>query len=110
MSTPVVALIAAVSMVLTDVTGTVMVIAEARGRGWLAGWLDTAQWLVGITTTFITVEALAGSDMPRKVAVVIFVSLANLLGTKLGTAVGHRWVKDKTIEQRLAALEAHINR
>ena len=110
MTTVLFTLIAAISMVATDVAGTVMVIAEARNHGWLAGWMDTAQWIVAVATTFITVETLAGHDFIRKVAVIIAVSLANLLGTKLGTFVGHRYVKDKTVEQRLAALEAHINR
>lgn len=110
MSTPLVALLAALSMVATDIAGVVMVQAEARNRGWLAGWLDTAQWIVGITTTFITVEALASGDFARQAAVVISVSLANLFGTKLGQVIGSRYVHDRTLEQRISALESHINR
>ncbi len=40
------ALVAAGAMVITDVLGVVMVMAEARNRGWMAGWCDTAQWIV----------------------------------------------------------------
>ncbi len=104
------ALLAAVTMLCTDVIGTVMVIAEARNRERLAGWCDSAQWLVGITTTFITIDALNGHSLSEKVWVVVLVSAANLFGTKLGACIGHRWVKDKTVEQRLAALEAHVHR
>lgn len=97
-------------MVVTDVIGVIMVVAEARNRGWLAGFMDSLQWIVGITTTFITINALNGHNFETKVWVVILVSAANLFGTKLGAFIAHRWVKDKTYEQRLSALEAHINR
>ena len=110
MSTPLIALIAAITMVLTDCAGVIMVQAESRNRGWLAGWMDTGQWIVGITTTFITVEALSSHDFARKVSVVVAVSLANLFGTKLGQVIGSKYVKDVTIEDRLSALEGHINR
>lgn len=100
-----VAILAAVTMVLTDVTGTIMVMAEARNRGWLAGWLDTAQWLVGIVTTTVSVTALQGHSLSEKVWVILLVSAANLFGTKLGQVLGSRFVKDKTVEQRLANLE-----
>lgn len=105
------ALIAAVTMVVTDVLGVVMVQAEARNRGWLAGWCDTAQWLVGIATTTISVTALQGHSLAEKVWVVALVSAANLFGTKLGAVIGHRFVQDKTsLADRVAALEAHVNR
>jgi len=97
------AIIAALTMVVTDV----LVQAEARNRGWLAGWMDTAQWIVGITTTTITVTALQGHDMTEKVAVVVLVSAANLFGTKLGQMIGQRYVTDATtLADRVARLEA----
>ncbi len=103
------AVIAAVTMVITDVLGVVMVMAEAHGRGWLAGWMDTAQWLVGITTTTITVTALQGHDFSEKVAVVVLVSAANLFGTKLGQVIGSRFVVNaKSISERIAALERTV--
>lgn len=105
MSTPAIVVIAAVAMLFTDVLGTVMVIAEGRGRGWLAGWCDTAGWLVAITTTTISVASLTGHNEARKIAVVLAVSAANLFGTKLGQYVGNKFVKDQTIEARVAALE-----
>lgn len=103
----IVAIIAAATMVVTDVLGVVMVMAEARNRGWLAGWMDTAQWIVGITTTTITVTALQGHSLSEKVLVVVLVSLANLFGTKLGQVIGHRFVTDaSTLAERVARLEA----
>lgn len=103
------ALLAAIAMVATDVTGTIMVVAEAHNRGWLAGVMDSVQWLVGITTTAISVTVFQHHSLSAKVWVVVLVTMANLLGTKLGTFIGHRLVKDKTVEQRLAALEAHVS-
>lgn len=105
MSTPLIVFVAAIAMLVTDVLGTTMVIAEARGRGWLAGWCDTAGWLVSITTTTISVASLTGHDTARKIAVVLAVSAANLFGTKAGQLIGSRVVKVQTIEERLSALE-----
>ena len=100
------AVIAAVTMLFTDVLGTVMVIAEAHEQGWLAGWMDTAQWLVGITTTTITVTALQGHNLNQKIAVIVLVSAANLFGTKLGQMIGSRFVvKTKSLNERIATLE-----
>lgn len=95
-------------MVATDVLGTTMVIAEARGRGWIAGWCDTAGWLVSITTTTISVASLTGHDEAKKIAVVLAVSAANLFGTRLGAYVGSRVVKTRTLEDRLSALEMAV--
>ena len=98
--------LASVTMLATDVIATVMVMAEARNRGWLAGWLDTAQWLVGIVTTTVSVTALQGHSWTEKILVLLFVSAANLFGTKLGQVIGSHYVTDASIEQRLTALES----
>jgi len=101
-----IALLAAGAMLITDVLGVVMVQAEARNRGWLAGLCDCAQWLVGITTTTVAVTTLQGHSTTQKIVVVVLVSAANILGTKLGQIIGSHFVTDQTIELRLQALEA----
>ena|ERR1035437_2417916 len=105
MSTPLIVVLAALAMVLQDIVATVMVMCEAKGRGWLAGILDAIGWIVGITTLTISVSALQGHDTPKKVAVIVLVTIANVLGTKLGQLVGSRYVHDVSIESRLSALE-----
>jgi len=86
-----IALIAAACMALTDVLGTILVMAEAANRGWLAGWADTAGWYVSIVTTTISVTALSGHNTTTKIEVLVLVGAANLFGTKLGTVTGH-WI------------------
>jgi len=106
-----VALIAAAAMVVTDVMGVIMVMAEAHNRGWLAGWMDTAQWLVGIVTTTISVTALQGHSFGEKALVVLLVSAANLFGTKLGQVIGRRLVPESmSLPARVAALEAALRK
>jgi hypothetical protein len=111
-----VALLAAVTMVVTDVLGVIMVQAEAANRGWLAGLMDSLGWLFSIATTTISVTALSGHSMEKKILVVSFVTAANFLGTKLGQIMGQR-LMNKTgrqsiadhvqgLEKRLEALEA----
>ena len=105
----VVVLLAAAAMFLQDLIAVPLTQAEARNRAHLAGLLDTIGWLVAITTTFLSVDTLQGHDFSKKVGVVVGVSLANYFGTVLGTKLGKRFVKDQTFEERLSALEAHIN-
>jgi len=107
------AIVAAVAMAVQDVLATIMVMAEAKNRGWLAGTMDSLCWLVGITTTTIAITALQGHNTTDKVAVVVLVSLANLFGTKLGQIIGSRYVKDATSladrVTRLETLNPHIH-
>lgn len=103
----IVAIIAALAMAVQDVLSTVMVMAEAKNRGWLAGCMDGLCWIVGITTTTISINALNGHSLSTKVAVVVLVTLANVFGTKGGQLVGQRYVTDATtLADRVARLEA----
>lgn len=103
-------LIAVITMVCADILGTVMVMAEARNRGWLAGWMDTAQYLVGIVCTTIMVTILQDHSWSEKVIALGAISAANLFGTKLGQMIGHRFVTDKTsLADRVAAIERTMN-
>ena len=96
---------AAGTMVVTDILSIVMMMAATRNQGWLAGWLDTAKWLVSITTTTISVTVFQGHSFIEKGLVIAAVSAANLFGTKLGQTIGSRYVHDNKVEMRLAALE-----
>ena len=102
-----VAIIAAIAMAVQDVLSTVMVMAEAKNRGWLAGIMDGLCWIVGITTTTISINALNGHSLSTKIAVIALVTLANVFGTKAGQLVGQRYVTDATtLAERVARLEA----
>lgn len=101
------ALLAALSMVACDVLATIMVMAESREMGWVAGILDAAGWLVSIACTAISVDVLTGSGpLVNKVYVVVFVSAANLLGTKAGQEIGSRVLPSKKLHHLLARLGA----
>jgi hypothetical protein len=95
-------------MLGVDITGTIMVQAEAKQRGWLAGTLDAVQWPMGMVTTYLTIEALAHPSLSTKALVVGFVTVANLGGTKVGQIVGKRYVTDLTLEERLSAVEQAV--
>ena len=111
MDTLLIAILAGSAMLLTDIIAVVQTMAEARNRGWLAGWMDVAGWIVGITTLTLSINAINSHDFARKALVVVLVSAANLFGTKIGQMIGSRWVKNKTIEERLQALErAAVNK
>lgn len=104
----VIALLAALAMFLQDVIAVPLTQAEARNRAWLSGILDTAGWLVAIATTFISVNTLQGHSTAAKVWVIALVSIANLFGSYTGTKLGKRFVKEKDLTTRVAALEAVV--
>lgn len=102
-------ILAAVAMLIQDILAVPLTQAEARNRAHIAGLLDTAGWLVAITTTFLSVDTLSGHDFARKVGVIVGVSAANYVGTVLGTKLGKRFVKEdptSALAKRVAALEA----
>jgi len=86
-------LFAALAMVVQDCLAVMMVQAEARDRGWTAGFLDAAGWMFGIATTTISVTALQGHSTGLKIAVVIAVTAANIIGSKTGQVIGTRYIK-----------------
>lgn len=90
-----VAVLAALAMVINDVLGVLMVQAEARNRGFLAGVFDSLQWYAAITTTAISVTALQGHDTAEKALVIVLVTLANLAGSALGVFLGRRLIHEK---------------
>lgn len=91
-----IALLAGLAMVVNDIFGTLMVQAEARNRGWLAGIFDSLQWFATITTTTISVTALQGHSLHEKVLVILLVTAANLVGSVIGVLVGKRLIKEAT--------------
>lgn len=111
---PLVAIVAALCMVLTDVLYTCLTLAEASGKGWLAGFLDAGGWYTSILTTTISVEALGGHSLTRKIWVLVLVGAANVVGTQLGEETG-KWLLKRlgvaTVESlasRVAALERRL--
>jgi hypothetical protein len=88
-----VALIAAFSMVCADILAVIMVQMEAANRGWFAGAMDGLGWIVGITTTSISVRVLNGHSTSGKVWVILLVTAANVFGTKLGQVIGSRLLR-----------------
>lgn len=85
---------AAAAMFGQDIIGTLMVQAQARNRAELAGLMDTAGWLLTITTTTISVTALQGHSLTAKIAVIAAVSSSNFFGTYTGVRLGKRYIKD----------------
>ena len=99
--------LACITMVLTDVLGVLLVQAEARNHGWMAGFMDTAQWIPGIVCSTITITILQGHSLVGKVGIIVSVSLANLFGTKFGQSIGTKYIKDvhiMTTKQQVAEL------
>ena len=90
-----IAILAALAMVLQDVLAVGLVQAEARNRAVLAGILDTIGWLATITTLSISVTTLQGHSFTDKVIVIVFVSVANFLGSYLGVKIGKRYIKEQ---------------
>jgi hypothetical protein len=90
----IIALWAALAMVVQDVLATCLVQAEARNKAGLAGVLDSAGWLAGISTITISVTALQGHSLALKVVVVAAVTAANFAGSWAGVRIGRRFIHE----------------
>ena len=86
------ACVAAVAMLFQDIIATVMVQSEAKNKGWTAGWLDAAGYLVGIVCAKIVIKSHGAGE----VEALVLVTVANVLGTKLGQVTGQRFLDKKT--------------
>lgn len=87
MTTLLLAAAAAGAMLITDIAGAAMVLLESRERGWLAGMCDGVGWLVSITCTKIAVKSHGVGEYE----VLVLVTCANVVGTKLGVLTG-KWL------------------
>lgn len=84
-------LAAAGSMLLQDVLGTVLVVAEARGRPLLAGAMDSAGDVARITTMGISLDVILKRGWCwQSVAVVAVIACTSFVATSLTTHFARR--------------------
>lgn len=106
-----IALLAGICMIIQDSLAVIKYQAAARNRGVIVAGADVIIWVFSITCTTIATFALHGHSMSAKVAVVVCVSIANVVGNLLGTYLGKRFVKDieeDAQDARLKALEDRV--
>lgn len=93
MSTWALCLLAGGAMVLQDLLLTWMVQAEARNRWVLAGLLDCAGFLAQVTTFGVSIDAIVKNGLnARTLWVLAALTIANFIGTGLGTLLGSKWI------------------
>jgi hypothetical protein len=85
------AVLAAGAMIIQDTVAVVMVQAEAKNLGWTAGFMDAIGWLVA----FVSLRISITSHGVGEIEAVVFVSIANVLGTKLGQLTGQHFLREK---------------
>ena len=84
-------LAAAGSMALKDALGTMLVVAESKGRALLAGALDAGSDLAVILTTVVGAgQVIAHGWTARTVAVLVTMMIVSFAGTAFWTRVGSR--------------------
>lgn len=100
MSTWQLALLAAVAMIAQDLLLTWMVQAESRNRWVLAGLLDCAGFLAQVTTFGVSIDAIVKHGLNRQTLVVLgALTVANFIGTGLGTLLGSKWIHAASITE-----------
>lgn len=88
----------AAAMAVTDVIGTALVIAEARGRAWTAGALDAAGDVSRLIYTALGVKALDDWGHGGPVTLTV-VCLTSLVATTATTRLVHRWTSERHQEE-----------
>lgn len=100
--------IAFLAMLVQDIFGVLMVQAEGRGWGWRSGFMDGGMWICGLATNHYALNALDSHNQMLKVMVVIFVTMANVVGSKLGQHIGDRYFPDPS-KLALSLLQGQYN-
>jgi hypothetical protein len=85
----------ALAMAITDILGTSLVIAEARGRSWLAGSLDALSDISRLLYTALGVHALDQWDTSSGITLFV-VCCTSFVATTTTTKIVHRITNDKT--------------
>lgn len=87
---------AALAMALKDGCGTLLVIAQARGRAVLAGLLDAAGDLAQVLVVLFGAGQIIEHGMTgMSVAVLVTIMLTSFAGTVLWTRLGTRWMPER---------------
>jgi hypothetical protein len=105
------AIVAATCMIVQDSLAVIKYQAASRNQGAIAAFADVIIWIVSITSTTIAAFTFHGHNLMAKIAVVAFVSAANIGGNLIGVKLGRKYVKDDDkikIEKRLAELERKL--
>lgn len=86
-----VALLAAgAAMAVRDALAVFLVVAEAKGRAWLAGILDAASDLASIAVTVVGAGAVLTHGIVASLPVLAVMCTVSLFGTTLWTKLGTR--------------------
>ena len=84
-------LIIAAAMLITDVLGTLLVVAESSGRAWQAGVLDALGDVSRMVYTALGVDAVLAGSSGRAVATMAVVCASSFVATSMTTAWARRW-------------------
>ena len=88
-------LAACVAMFFRDGIGTLLTLAEARGRATLAGALDALGDLATIAVTVLGAGAvIKGGITPYTITLVAAMVLTSFAGTTLWVRLGTRWMPE----------------
>ncbi len=88
-----IALYAAFGMLVQDILGALLTQAQARDKARLAGLLDASTWLIALLTLDWSLNAINSHNEVLRWSVIGAVSVANYVGSNLGTRLGARLVK-----------------
>jgi len=86
---------AALLMFINNILAVLLVQAEARNRGWLAGLFDSLMDIASLGATAISVTILQGHNDYKKGGILLAITLANFIGSKIGVSIGEKYIKEK---------------
>jgi len=85
-----IAILAALSMLVQDVFEAMKILSLARHHGWMAGFSDAVMWLM----MFFSMDEAITKTGSGKLLIIVLVTIANVLGQKLGQVMGDKFIKE----------------
>jgi hypothetical protein len=97
-------------MAARDAVGTFLTVAEARGRGRLAGMLDALGDLAGIAVTVVGAGSVIRDGVTgHTVGVVGSMLVVSMFGTWLWTSLAWKWLPPDRSSIALARLSGRVS-
>lgn len=77
-------------MLIQDIFEALKIQAIAHNRGWTAGFCDAIMWLM----LYFSMDTAITSNGKTRIAIIILITIANVVGQQLGVITGKRLIKD----------------
>ena len=91
-------ILAVIAMAIQDFLGVLLVVSEARGRYWLAGFLDAASDYAKFLTAGIAGATLVQNGFTAEFVLITAMAITSFIVTSMSTRFARRIKEDEQVD------------